>query len=86
MASELIANAEKMYAALTHPAEAARRRREHQAALLEIRNAYIARCNDENLAYFQRLFKLINEHDVKAMGAKALPTYETVGYVEDIPE
>lgn len=83
MTVELIEHAEKLYANLVHPNELRRRKNEHESALMALRNGYIEACHAENQRYLLRMTKLVNEHDVKAMGAKALPTYETSQYADD---
>lgn len=84
MTVELIEHAEKLFAQETHPAELASRQRAHKAKLSDARNDYVDRCNAENGRYLLELMRVVNERDVKNMGAEAIPTYETVGYDEDM--
>lgn len=84
MTAGLIAHAEKLFAQETHPAELARRQKVHKANLLDARNDYVNRCHAENGRYLLELMRVVNEHDVKNMGAEATPTYETIGYDEDM--
>lgn len=74
---EVLAHAERLYAERTHPAELARRQREHQAALIALRNNYIDMCHTENQRYLLALMKVLHEHDVKDAGKDGIPACDS---------